>query len=267
MPPKYAEDIVALFRPRPKLRFVEPIPRPKPQKFTGISQLLPIIKQIDNHPSSEIQLPANEARIKRREQRVEANRQRIAAQKQKYHPTDNPNATSNPYNTLFISGLPDDVTEDKIRYELGTFGPIKSIKFVYNSNTNKRKPYCFCEFEREDSLKNALIQGARLYFNNKKMIVDCERGRTVDGWLPRRLGGGIGGASRRFSKKLIVLEVEKSIKRKSNALKYGKRYRGTAVEESKRRDEKLGIDRSKIRQYHMRNNRRSNRRPNNNRPS
>ena len=262
MPPKYAEDIAALFRPRPKLRFVEPIPRPKPQKFKGISELLPFINQLELTPSEESQLPINEARIKRREQRIEANNQRIAVQKSKYHPNDNPNATTNPYNTLFIWGIPEDVSEDKIRYELSVFGPIKSIKFVQDSNTNRRKPYCFCEFEREESLKNAMTQGTRLYFNNKKMVVDCERGRTVDGWLPRRLGGGIGGVSRRFSKKMIVLNYEKGRRQKNLALKYGKRYRGTAAEASKRRDEKNGIDRSRIRREYLRNDRKNNRKKN-----
>jgi hypothetical protein len=30
----------------------------------------------------------------------------------------------------------------------------------------------------------------------RRIIVDVERGRTVAGWRPRRLGGGIGGESR-----------------------------------------------------------------------
>ena len=59
MPPKYAEDIASLFRPRPKLRFVEPIPRPKPQKFKGISDLLPIINKLSFPPSEDIRLPIN----------------------------------------------------------------------------------------------------------------------------------------------------------------------------------------------------------------
>lgn len=255
MPPKYPEDIASLFRPRPKLRFVEPIPRPNPQKFKGISDLLPIINKLDFSQTEEKQLNVDEARIERRKQRVEANNQRIAAQKSKYHPNDNPNATSNPYNTLFIWGIPDNVTEEKIRYEFGAFGPIKSVKFVKDSNTDKKKPYCFCEFEREDSLKNAMTQGSKLYFNNKKTIVDCERGRTVDGWLPRRLGGGIGGASRRFSKKMIVLNYEKGMKKKSLASKYGKKYRGNIVESYKRREEKIGINRAKVRKEYLRRDR------------
>ena len=28
---------------------------------------------------------------------------------------------------------------------------------------------------------------------NRRIVVDVERGRTVKGWRPRRLGGGLGG--------------------------------------------------------------------------
>lgn len=28
---------------------------------------------------------------------------------------------------------------------------------------------------------------------NRRLLIDVERGRTVKGWKPRRLGGGLGG--------------------------------------------------------------------------
>lgn len=33
--------------------------------------------------------------------------------------------------------------------------------------------------------------------DGRRVIVDVERGRTVSGWLPRRLGGGLGGTRNR----------------------------------------------------------------------
>merc|ERR1712224_531109 len=35
--------------------------------------------------------------------------------------------------------------------------------------------------------------GDGLKINGRRVLVDVERGRTVRGWLPRRLGGGLGG--------------------------------------------------------------------------
>lgn len=32
--------------------------------------------------------------------------------------------------------------------------------------------------------------------DSRRVLVDVERGRTVKGWLPRRLGGGLGGTRR-----------------------------------------------------------------------
>ena len=258
MPPKYAEDIVQLFQARPKLRFIEPDPMPAPQKFSSIAQLLPMINKIDIDKSKITESPLSSSKIEKRKQRIEANNQRIEIQKQKYHPKDNPNATSNPYNTIFIWGLTDDVTEEAVRYELGVFGQIKSVKFVYD-HENHRKPYCFVEYEREESFRNAMKQGTKLYFNQKKMIVDCERARTVDGWLPRRLGGGMGGMSRRFTKKAFIIRQENVTKRKkSQQIKYGIRYRGAIAEVSKKREQKIGLQKfisqkRKESRYHRRN--------------
>jgi U1 small nuclear ribonucleoprotein 70kDa len=32
--------------------------------------------------------------------------------------------------------------------------------------------------------------------DGRRVVVDVERGRTVKGWKPRRLGGGLGGGKR-----------------------------------------------------------------------
>ena len=37
-----------------------------------------------------------------------------------------------------------------------------------------------------------------LHIMGKKILVDVERGRTVRGWKPRRLGGGLGGRPKRL---------------------------------------------------------------------
>lgn len=248
MPPKYAEDIAQLFKARPKLRFIKPEPKPAPRTFSSFSNSLSVIENLKLPPCSEPILPLNESKILRRLQRVQANEERIALQKENYKPKENLNATSNPYNTLFISNVPKSVSERRVRYELGVFGKIKDVKFVYDHEGN-RKNYCFVEYEKESSFKNAMTQGTKLYFKdaeNKrdvKAIVDCERGRTVNGWLPRRLGGGLGGLSRRFTQKTIVIEKMHIKRYKRTGYKCGIRYRGTLAEVSKRRDLKLGIER------------------------
>lgn len=246
MPPKYAEDIAQLFRARPKLRFVRPAPRPPPRQLTGFARALAALPELP--PCSDPILPLNEARIARRQQRVQANEERVQRQRERYRPKENPDATENPYNTLFVANIPRTVSERRVRYELSVFGRIRSVRFVFDRAGNRRN-YCFVEFERESSFRNAMAQGTKLYFRdaegqrNVKALVDCERGRTVSGWLPRRLGGGLGGLSRRFTQKTIVIESAHVKRHKRSGYKCGIRYRGTLAEVSKRRDMKLGIER------------------------
>ena len=172
----------------------------------------------------------------------------------KFKTTDqSKNATSDPNKTMFICNVPQDVTEDQIKYELKAFGPVECVKFPVDIITGKRKNYCFAEYVHEKSFRNAMLQGTKLYFNNQKMIVDRERGRTEPGWLPRRLGGGIGAISRRFAPKINVLKARTCKKKHRSSYKWGKRYRGTMREVSRKKDELIGINRESVRKARRRN--------------
>jgi U1 small nuclear ribonucleoprotein len=54
------------------------------------------------------------------------------------------------------------------------------------------KGYAFVEFDRESGLKLAYKEAASLKLDGRRLIVDVERGRTVKGWKPKKLGGGLG---------------------------------------------------------------------------
>jgi U1 small nuclear ribonucleoprotein 70kDa len=45
-------------------------------------------------------------------------------------------------------------------------------------------------------LINFLFSADGNKIDGKRVLVDVERARTVKGWLPRRLGGGLGGTRR-----------------------------------------------------------------------
>ncbi|KAF8786408.1 U1 small nuclear ribonucleoprotein 70 kDa like protein [Argiope bruennichi] len=61
-----------------------------------------------------------------------------------------------------------------------------------------RKPrgYAFIEYERERDMHSAYKHADGKKIEGKRVLVDVEKGRTVKGWLPRRLGGGLGGTRR-----------------------------------------------------------------------
>merc|ERR1711983_326492 len=56
--------------------------------------------------------------------------------------------------------------------------------------------YCFIEFEHEKDMHSAYKHADGKKIDGRRVLVDVERARTVKGWLPRRLGGGLGGTRR-----------------------------------------------------------------------
>lgn len=99
----------------------------------------------------------------------------------------------NCYNTLFVGRLAYEVTERKLLREFETFGAIKDIKLVKDYKDGKSRGYAFVEFEMEEDMKRAYRAADGMKIEGRYIVVDVERGHTVPSWLPRRLGGGLGG--------------------------------------------------------------------------
>lgn len=92
------------------------------------------------------------------------------------------------------------------------YGPLERIRLVRNKD-GKSRGYAFLVYERERDMKGtelitrimndpvltlllltaAYKDAEGLKLMNKRLLIDVERGRTVKGWKPRRLAGGLGG--------------------------------------------------------------------------
>merc|ERR1719316_2603481 len=121
----------------------------------------------------------------------------------KYDPHKDPNVCGDPFKTLFTARISYDTTEKKLKREFEVFGSIKKVRMVYDQK-GKPRGYAFIEFDHERDLKNAYKQGDGKKIDGRRVMVDVERGRTVEGWLPRRLGGGRGpGRQGKPSKKKL----------------------------------------------------------------
>jgi len=132
-----------------------------------------------------------ERKARRHREKVQAHK---AAQKKiidTYDPHKDANASGDPFKTLFVGRISYDTTEKKLKREFEVFGSIKKVRMVYDQK-GKPRGYAFIEFEHERDLKNAYKQGDGKKIDGRRVMVDVERGRTVEGWLPRRLGGGRG---------------------------------------------------------------------------
>lgn len=99
----------------------------------------------------------------------------------------------NPKNTLFIGRLNIKTTEEKLSQEFGHYGKLNCCKVVRDINTGISKRYAFIEFENYLSAKEAHRKMNFKIIDKSEIIVEFELGRTLKGWKPRRLGGGLGG--------------------------------------------------------------------------
>ena len=96
------------------------------------------------------------------------------------------------------------MSESKLRREFEAYGPVKSLRIVHDAVTDKPRGYAFVEFHSGRDLKTAFRAADSKKLEGRRLVADVERGRTVPGWLPRRLGGGLGG-TRLGGKKVNVV--------------------------------------------------------------
>ncbi|CDU22126.1 related to SNP1-U1 small nuclear ribonucleoprotein [Sporisorium scitamineum] len=227
LPPK----LLRLFAPRPPLEYAAPLrydpdpnspPAPKDptlisarktvrSPLTGVASVLERIKQdvadrgdsTDDvaHESSSANLKLS--RVTLREIELENRKAAKASIKQRgleeYNPQTNPDATPDAYKTLFLARLSYDVTENDLYREFDMYGPIEKIRLV-RDREGKSRGYAFIAYERERDMKAAYKDAEGIKIKGRRVMVDVERGRTVKDWKPMRLGGGLGGASRKPKK-------------------------------------------------------------------
>jgi len=157
---------------------------------------------------------------RRSAEKIEVHKKSLKSQIEKYDPHKDSNATGDPFKTLFVGRISYDTTEKKLKREFEVFGSIKKVRMVYDQK-GKPRGYAFIEYEHERDLKNAYKQGDGKKIDGRRVMVDVERGRTVEGWMPRRLGGGrgpgrVGKPSKKNKKKQKAVEGEKKDEKKDD---------------------------------------------------
>ncbi|EEB09785.1 U1 snRNP-associated protein Usp101 [Schizosaccharomyces japonicus yFS275] len=195
MTEKLPPNILALFAPRPQLRYLPPTDVSPGERATprvsGIAAYLQFAKTHDNDykPTQSLE----EQRLLRKEEKQRKHVEKLREMRKRWNPDEDRNIVGDPYKTIFIGRLSYDTKESEIEREFIRYGPIDRIRIVRDKDSDKPRGYAFVVFERERDLKAAYRASDRLYINGRKVVVDVERGRTVKDWYPRRLGGGLGG--------------------------------------------------------------------------
>ncbi|KAF2773058.1 RNA-binding domain-containing protein [Teratosphaeria nubilosa] len=220
MTDKLPPNLLALFAPRPPLRYLPPADHaPEDRKtaaITGVSRYLPKLHEEEpvpyNPTESWLQKKDRELLEKQAKQKFITSEEGV---RQLYKPRDDANVRGDPYKTLFVSRLHYDTDIKDLEREFGRFGPIQRIRIITHqpvdkenseekpkdvtqktptkNRINKSKGYAFVVFENERDMKAAYKETDHLVIRGRKVLVDVERGRTVTGWKPRRFGGGLGG--------------------------------------------------------------------------
>ena len=87
--------------------------------------------------------------------------------------------------------------EEELERIFGAYGDIKRLRIVRDINTECSKGYAFIEYRDTRSAEIAYNRGDRRKIDGFTVIVDREICRIDKYWVPRRLGGGKGGETRR----------------------------------------------------------------------
>nr|GMC67829.1 U1 small nuclear ribonucleoprotein 70 kDa [Ipomoea batatas] len=188
-------NLLKLFEPRPPLEFKPPPEKRKCLPYTGMAQFVSNFAE-PGDPEYAPPIKEVETRAQRRARvhniRLEEGAKKVAEELEKHDPNNDPNASGDPYKTLFVARLNYETTENRIKREFEAYGPIKRVRLVTDKNNNKPRGYAFIEYVHTRDMKAAYKQADGKKIDNRRVLVDVERGRTVPNWRPRCLGGGLG---------------------------------------------------------------------------
>ncbi|KAL9119108.1 MAG: hypothetical protein Q9187_004337 [Circinaria calcarea] len=211
MTDKLPPSLLALFAPRPALRYLPPSDHApeerKTNNISGVAQYLSTIKDYEAIPYTP-----TESWLQRKDrlkaEKKERQEKLLTEGFSQHTPTDDPQVRGDAFKTLFVARLSYDTKETDLEREFGRFGPIERIRIVTDTHEDEEngekskkkkkkkkahKGYAFVVFEREKDMKAAYKETDGIRIKDRRVLVDVERGRTVKGWRPRRFGGGLGG--------------------------------------------------------------------------
>jgi U1 small nuclear ribonucleoprotein 70kDa len=208
----------ATFMPNPPLKHYPPMRFRRKQKWSGVTEYMSKFETSPPPPRTMQPTPQilKESIHKRKiEQHLQRLHPAIEQFRREQAESSGEYDGMNCYNTLFVGRLAYEVTERKLLREMEAFGPVRDIRLITvrssdaddmndkNNNSNKyhanqsgykqSRGYAFVEYEHEEDMKRAYRAADAMRIEGRPIVVDVERKHTVPNFLPRRLGGGLGG--------------------------------------------------------------------------
>lgn len=258
-------NLLALFAPREPIKYLPPVQKlpfeKKTSGYLGVGQFLSHFEDPKDTPPPVKVETKEEKRERKRKEKAELAAYKLEQNIALWDP--NANANGDAYKTLFVARINYDTSESKLRREFETYGPIKKVNIVHDRISGKPVGYAFIEYEHERDMHAAYKYADGKKIDGRRVLVDVERGRTVKGWLPRRLGGGLGGTRRGGPEQNVKHSGREDNENRNNESR--SRYEGGSDRESSSRYENRERDRDRGRGY--RDDRRRDRRSSRDRDS
>ena len=186
--------LMTYFQPRPPLDYVPPNDSDKTPlpPITGVAGYLPLLSAYE----AVTVAPAAQQTKQQRKAQQRANAEKkhshhLLARKKRWTPRTNPTATKDAYRTLFVGRLDYRLTAADLQKEFEYYGPILQ-SVVVRDREGRSRGYGFVEFVSSADMTTAYKDADGRRLGGRRVVVDVERGRTVKGWQPRRMGGGLG---------------------------------------------------------------------------
>jgi len=194
-------NLLALFAPRDPIPYLPPADKLTHEKkrvpYMGIAQFAHFFEDPKDTPPPTRAETRDERRERKRREKAEQVAYKLEQEIAMWDPHSSGTlSTMDPFKTLFVARINFDTSESKLRREFEVYGPVRKISLVQDSKTSKPRGYAFIEYEHERDMHSAYKHADGKKIDGRRVLVDVERARTVKGWLPRRLGGGLGGTRR-----------------------------------------------------------------------
>lgn len=164
MTDKLPPQLLALFQPRPPLRYIAPQDNGPEEKATRPSQLSGLgafLSRVEEIKQDDDDYTPSESWLQKRD-RVRFEKEERLKEMQKddfegFAPEQDPKIKGDAIKTLFVGRLAFDVKESDLEREFGRFGPIERIRIVKDETSGKTKKasrgYAFIVYEREKDMR------------------------------------------------------------------------------------------------------------------
>jgi U1 small nuclear ribonucleoprotein 70kDa len=210
----------ACFMPGPPLGAERVVPKRRKHPYTGLAAYMKLLEESASQPPKArgAQPTPQSLKEERRKRKLEQHKKALEPLIEEYRKQQRECGGEfqgmNCYNTLFVGRLAYEISDRKLLRELEQFGPVKDVRIVRARDKKAaatdaadmqkkvqqpppaqppRSKYAFVEYEHEEDMKRAYRAADGMRLEGRDIVVDVERGHTVPTWLPRRLGGGLGG--------------------------------------------------------------------------